>query len=48
MGFWEMFYKNKLTLAGSGIVVLLFVVSILAPVISPYDPGAIDLQNVLV
>ncbi|MBP7232573.1 MAG: ABC transporter permease [Syntrophaceae bacterium] len=47
MGFWEMFYKNKLTLAGSGIVVLLFVVSILAPVISPYDPGAIDLQNVL-
>ncbi|HQM46873.1 MAG TPA: peptide ABC transporter permease, partial [Smithellaceae bacterium] len=42
-----MFYKNKLTLAGSGIVVLLFVVSILAPVISPYDPGAIDLQNVL-
>jgi len=47
MGFWEMFYKNKLTLAGGGIVVLLFVVSILAPLISPYDPGAIDLQNVL-
>ncbi|HOC59504.1 MAG TPA: ABC transporter permease [Smithellaceae bacterium] len=42
-----MFYKNKLTLAGGGIVVLLFVVSILAPLISPYDPGAIDLQNVL-
>lgn len=47
MGFWEMFYKNKLTLTGCGIVVFLFAVSLLAPVIAPYDPGAIDLQNVL-
>jgi len=47
MGFWEMFYKNKLALAGLGIVILLFVVSFLAPVLAPYDPGAIDLKNVL-
>jgi peptide/nickel transport system permease protein len=47
MGFWKMFYKNKLALTGCGIVALLFVVSILAPVIAPYDPGAINLQNVL-
>jgi peptide/nickel transport system permease protein len=47
MGFWEMFYKNKLALAGSGIVILLFAVSLLAPLIAPYDPGAIDLKNVL-
>lgn len=47
MGFWEMFYKNKLAMTGCGIVILLFVVSILAPVIAPYDPGAIDLKNVL-
>jgi len=47
MNFWEMFYKNKLALAGCGIVILLFVVSLLAPVIAPYDPGAIDLKNVL-
>lgn len=47
MGFWEMFYKNKLALTGCGIVLLLFVVSLLAPVIAPYDPGAIDLKNVL-
>ena len=47
MGFWEMFYKNKLALTGCAIVVLLFVVSLLAPWISPCDPGAIDLQNVL-
>ena len=47
MNFWEMFYKNKLALTGCGIVLLLFVVSLLAPVIAPYDPGAIDLKNVL-
>ncbi len=47
MGFREMFYKNKLALAGLAIVVLLFVISLAAPLISPCDPGAIDLQNVL-
>ncbi|MHB8139616.1 MAG: oligopeptide ABC transporter permease [Smithellaceae bacterium] len=47
MNFWEMFYKNKLALTGCGIVILLFVVSLLAPWIAPYDPGAIDLKNVL-
>lgn len=47
MSFWEMFYKNKLALAGLGIVLLLFAVSLLSPVLAPYDPGAIDLKNVL-
>ncbi|MRR16315.1 MAG: ABC transporter permease [Deltaproteobacteria bacterium] len=47
MTFWEMFYKNKLAMTGCGIVILLFVVSILAPLLAPYDPGAIDLKNVL-
>jgi len=47
MGFWEMIYKNKLALTGLSIVILLFVVSLLASVIAPYDPGAIDLKNVL-
>ncbi|MBP1709940.1 MAG: oligopeptide transport system permease protein [Deltaproteobacteria bacterium] len=47
MTFWEMFYKNKLALTGCGIVILLFAVSLLAPVIAPYDPGAIDLKNIL-
>ncbi len=42
-----MFYKNKLALTGCGIVILLFIVSILAPWIAPYDPGAIDLKHVL-
>jgi peptide/nickel transport system permease protein len=47
MNFWEMFYKNKLALAGLGIVLALFAVSLLAPAIAPFDPGAIDLKNVL-
>lgn len=47
MNFWEMFYKNKLALVGCGIVFILIAVSLLASVIAPYDPGAIDLRNVL-
>jgi peptide/nickel transport system permease protein len=47
MTFWDMFYKNKLALAGCGIILFLIVLAILAPVIAPYDPGAIDLKNVL-
>jgi peptide/nickel transport system permease protein len=47
MNFWETFYNNKLALTGGGIVLLLFFVSFLAPWLSPYDPGKIDLQNVL-
>ncbi|HDQ03264.1 MAG TPA: ABC transporter permease [Deltaproteobacteria bacterium] len=47
MGFWETFFKNKLMVAGSGIVLLLLIVSVLAPWLAPYDPGQINLQNVL-
>lgn len=47
MNFWETFYKNKLMLTGGGLVLLLLIVSILAPWLAPYDPGQIDLKNVL-
>ena len=47
MGFWELFYKNKLALTGSVVVILLFVISIFAPWLAPYDPGRIDLTNIL-
>ncbi|MEN6621744.1 MAG: ABC transporter permease [Smithella sp.] len=47
MGFWETFCKNKLTLAGSGIVLALFLISFFASWLAPYDPGQIDLKNVL-
>jgi len=45
--FWNRYKKNKLALTGSAIVVFFFLLSIFAPWISPYDPGAINLQIVL-
>ena len=45
--FWYRFSRNKLAVAGSVVVVSLFIVSMLAPWISPYDPGEINLQMVL-
>ena len=45
--FWYRFSRNKLAVAGSVVVVSLFIVSMLAPWISPYDPGDINLQMVL-
>jgi len=45
--FWQRFLKNKMALAGSSIVIVFFAVSLLAPWIAPYDPGAIDLKLVL-
>lgn len=44
--FWKRISKNKMTLAGGGIVVLLFIVSILAPWIAPYDPNQIGRAHV--
>ena len=45
--FWKRFLKNKMAVAGSLIVISLFVVSLLAPWVSPYDPGAINLKLIL-
>lgn len=45
--FRQRFGKNRLAVAGLAVVVLLFAVSFLAPWISPYDAGAIDLQQIL-
>ncbi len=47
MKFWETFSKNKLMVAGSGLVLLLLIISLLAPWLAPFDPGKIDLTNVL-
>lgn len=46
--FWQRFLKNKMAVSGGIIVLMFFAVSLLAPWISPYDPGAIDLTAVLV
>jgi peptide/nickel transport system permease protein len=45
--FRRRFFKNRMAVAGSVIVVLLFAVSLLAPWLAPHDPNAIDLKNVL-
>lgn len=45
--FWYRFLRNKMAVAGSLVVLFLFVISILSPWIAPCDPSAINLKNVL-
>jgi len=45
--FWEQFLKNKMAVAGFVIVMAMFVVSLAAPWLAPYNPNAIDLKNIL-
>jgi peptide/nickel transport system permease protein len=45
--FQKRFLKNRMAVSGSVLVILLFLVSLLAPWIAPFDPNAIDLKNVL-
>ena len=45
--FWEQFLKNKMAVAGFVIVIAMFVVSLAAPWLAPYNPNAIDLKNIL-
>ncbi|MFY9396846.1 MAG: ABC transporter permease [Desulfomonilia bacterium] len=47
MGFWSRFFRDKLAVAGLAIVLALFAVSVLTPVIAPYDPSAIDVDSIL-
>jgi peptide/nickel transport system permease protein len=45
--FWERFTSNRFAAAGFALIVLLFVVSIFASSITPYDPDALDAWHVL-
>jgi peptide/nickel transport system permease protein len=45
--FLQRLLANPLALAGLLVVGSLFAVSLLAPLIAPHDPGAIDLKNIL-
>ncbi len=45
--FWYSFSRNRMAIAGGIVVILLFVVSLLASWISPYDPNEINLHEVL-
>lgn len=45
--FWKRFKRNGLAVAGGVIVLALFFVAVFAPLLSPYNPDAIDRHNVL-
>ncbi len=45
--FWQRFRRNRFAMAGGIIVAGLFVLSFLAPYITPYDPATIDAYHVL-
>jgi peptide/nickel transport system permease protein len=40
--------KNKLAVAGGILVMLVFILSVFAPLVAPYDPSAIDVKNILI
>lgn len=45
--FLRRFIKNRLAVAGSVVILLLFVVSMAAPILAPYDPSDIDIKQIL-
>jgi peptide/nickel transport system permease protein len=45
--FWKRFRGNRFAVAGGIVVVVLFLLSFLAPYITPYNPSAIDAYHVL-
>ena len=45
--FWPRLWRNRLALFGGSVVLALFIISLLAPLISPYDPSVINAWNVL-
>ena len=45
--FWPRFRRNRLALSGLVLVGALFVVSLLAPWLAPYDPNLIDINAIL-
>lgn len=45
--FWQRLAANRLAMAGAAVVALLVVVALLAPLIAPYDPYAIDVDSIL-
>lgn len=47
MGFFSRLLRDRLAVAGLAIVLGFFALSILTPVIAPYDPAAIDVDNIL-
>ncbi len=46
-GFWRALRRNRLALAGGVVVVVLALLALLAPVISPRDPNRLDVKRIL-
>ncbi len=44
---WNRFRRNRLALAGGVVVIALFLLSFLAPLVTPYDPSHLDAWHVL-
>lgn len=44
---WKRFRKNPLSVAGLAAICALVIIALLAPAVSPYEPTAIDVYNVL-
>jgi peptide/nickel transport system permease protein len=47
MSFWGRFSQNRSALIGGALIIILFGSSILAPLLSPYKPDEVNLQEVL-
>ncbi len=47
MGFTSRLFKDKLAIAGLAIVLAFFALSIFTPYLAPYDPSAIDVNDIL-
>jgi len=45
--FWNRFRANRFAMAGALLIVVMFLVSLLAPFITPYGPDELDLYHVL-
>ena len=45
---WQRLKNRRMALGGGVVVLLLFIISLLAPYLTPYDPDAIDAYNVLI
>src|SRR5512139_1104169 len=39
---WRQFRRHRLALAGSAVLIVLILAAVLAPVITPYDPNAVN------
>ncbi len=44
---WSRFKKNKLSMAGAIIILVLFIAAVLAPMFAPYDPAQYDSDKIL-